>query len=229
MKSRYWPGIFCAAAAACALAVACAKVPVKQFYVLNYEPEPMKIRNYMGPYPYTVRVKEFDIEEAYARPQIVYRKSPFQLQYYFFRVWAVKPTRMITDIVHKHLAVAGLFSHVVRRFDEATKPEYEFSGFIEAIEEYDNDNVWFAHLALRLKLTRLADNRTLYSRRFDRRKQVHQQNPEYVIRELSQIMDFIMTQAIHDVDVVLAKEFGIPEQPAPADSIHGPAEELPGE
>jgi ABC-type uncharacterized transport system auxiliary subunit len=114
----------------------CGNVPIKKFYIINYEPEPLKTRAYENPYPYTIRVKEFDIEEAYARPQIVYRKSPFQLQYYFFKVWAVKPIRMITDIVHKHLASSRIVSHVVKRFDEGARPDYELSGHIEAIEEY---------------------------------------------------------------------------------------------
>ncbi len=187
----------------------CGNVPVKKFFLLKYEPEPMKNRQFASPYPYTIRVKEFNIEEAYARPQIVYRKSPFELQYYFFKVWAVKPVRMLTDMVHKHLASSTLVSHVVRRFDEGKKPDYELSGYIEAIEEYDSDEVWFAHLALRFKLTRIGDNRMVYMRRFDRRKQVFQHDPEYVIRELSQIMDFIMNQALHDIDVVLADEYGV--------------------
>lgn len=205
------PGIILTIAVVCILAALyqCANVPIKKFFIINYEPEPMKVRLNKNPYPYTIRVKEFDIEQAYARPQIVYRKSPFQLQYYFFQVWAVKPERMISDVVHKHLSTSFLVSHVVRRFDEATRPDYELSGYIEALEEYDSEEVWFGHIALTLKLTRMSDNRTVYTRRFDRRKQVFQHDPEYVIRELSQILDFIVSQAIHDMDIVLAKEFGV--------------------
>jgi len=187
----------------------CGKVPVKKFYLINYDPELVKERKFDGPFPYTVRVKEFEIEQAYARPQIVYRKSPYELEYYYYRVWAVKPVRMVTDAVHKHLSASGLFSHVVRRYDEGIKPDYELSGHIEAIEEYDSDEAWFAHIALRLKLTRMKDGRTMYLRSFDKRKRVFQHDPEYVIRELSQIMDFIMSQALRDIDVVLAKELGV--------------------
>jgi hypothetical protein len=32
-------------------------------------------------------------------------------------------------------------------------------------------------------------------------------------------MDFIMTQALHDIDVVLAKEHGIPANAGPGESI----------
>ncbi len=191
----------------CFVILGCGKVPVKKFYIINYEPEPIKGRKFSKPYPCTIRVKEFDIEQAYARPQIVYRKSPFELRYYFFRVWAVKPSRMITDAVQKHIASTGLVSHVIRRWDEGIKPDYELSGTIEAIEEYDSDNIWFAHLAIRMKLTRLKDNQTVYSHQFDRRKQVYQNDPEYVIREISQIMDFIMSKALQNIDSVFAVEY----------------------
>jgi ABC-type uncharacterized transport system auxiliary subunit len=176
---------------------------------MNYIPEELPRRRKEGPYPFTIRIKKLDIEEAYARPQIVYRKSPFEMRYYFYRVWAVKPTDMLTDLIEKHLSSVGLVSHVVRRFDQGSSPDYELTGKIEAIEEYDNDNVWFAHLSFRLSLTRLKDSRLLYSRHFDDRKQVHQREPEYVVRELSRLMDVRLTQAIMDIDGILAREYGL--------------------
>ncbi len=221
MTLRCNPSIRILAVVAALLAAGCASVPEKSYYILNYEPEPLTGRRYNGPYPFVIRVKTFEIEEAYARPQIVYRKSPFQLQYYFYRVWAVKPEDMITDLMVKHLTSVGLVSQVVRRFDEGAKPNYELTGAIEAIEEYDSDEVWFAHIAFRLRLVRLSDARTVYTRRFDSRKQVFQKDPEYVVRELSRIVDILMNQAIHDMDQVLAREYGLPEKSAPNEQEQG--------
>ncbi|MBN1602388.1 MAG: membrane integrity-associated transporter subunit PqiC [Chitinispirillaceae bacterium] len=186
----------------------CGKVPVKQYFILNYLPSSERNRISQGPYPFIIRVREFNIEEAYNRPQIVYRQSPFSIQYYVYRVWAVKPERMITDLIYKHLITSNLVGTVVRRFDEGKKPDYELSGMVEAVEEYDSDELWFAHLAIRFNLTRISDGRVVYTRRFDNRKRVFQQEPEYVIREMSTLMEFIMTQVIHDIDVKLAAEFG---------------------
>jgi ABC-type uncharacterized transport system auxiliary subunit len=205
---------------ACLLLAGCGAAPAKKFYMLNYVPVPPDTRLRPGPYPFTIRLKEFDIEEAYARPQIVYRQSPFELQYYFYRVWAVKPTRMITDLVQKHLLSANLVSSVIRRYDEGAKPEFELSGMIEAIQEYDSEQLWFAHIALRLQMTRIADGKVVYSRRFDNRKRVYQNQPEYVVREMSAIMEYILNQATHDLDVVLAREYGLSE---------GGAETLPSD
>ena len=198
------------------------KMPVKQYYVLNYVPATIDdSRLTKTPYPVTLRLKEFDIEEAYARPQIVYRQSPFELLYYNYKLWAVKPNRMITDLVLKQLTAANLVGHIVERFDEGLKPGYELGGTVEALEEYDSDQLWFAHMAIRLALTRLSDGTVVYSRQFDNRKRVFNYSPEAVVQELSAILEFIMVNAMHDIDAVLAKETG--GAPAagmkPADSI----------
>jgi ABC-type uncharacterized transport system auxiliary subunit len=191
------------------------KMPIKQYYVLNFMPSSSLGGNVArSPYPFTIRIRDFDIEEAYARPQIVYRQNPFELLYYSYKLWAVKPNRMISDLVRKQIVSSGLVSHVVRRYDEGFSPDFELSGLIEAIEEYDSEQLWFAHLAMRLTLTRTSDGRVMYSRRFDNRKKVFRYSPEAVVQELSAILEFIMDQAIRDMNVVLAREVGVSPGPA---------------
>ena len=199
---------FCTAILACILCSQClfGTVPVKQYYVLNYVPVQPEGRLRATPYPFTVRVKELDIEDAYSRPSIVYRQSPFELRYYFYRLWAVKPSRMVTDLIYKHLSTINLVSGLVRRFDEGVKPDYELSGLVEAIEEYDSDQLWFAHISVRLALTRVSDGAVVYSKIFDNRKRVFNYSPDNVVKEMSAVIEFIMDQAVQDLDTVFSKE-----------------------
>lgn len=190
------------------LCMECGTVPIRQYYVLNYVSANSTGAKANSVYPYTIRLKDLDIEDAYARQQIVYRQSPFELRYYIYKLWAVKPSRMVTDLVHKHFISSNLVSHVIRRYDEGLKPDYELAGTIEAIEEYDSDELWFAHLALRFSLIRLSDGRTAYTRDFDNRKRVYKYSPESVVQEMSAILEFIMGQMVQDLDVVFAKEKG---------------------
>ncbi len=191
------------------LSVGCAKVAIKQYYELNYLPNEIMKRQIEKPYPFTVRLKEFEIEDAYNRPQIVYRQSPFELQYYVYRVWAVKPSRMVTDLVYKHLLNVNLVSSVIRRYDEGNKPDYELSGMIEALEEYDSDELWFAHIALRINLMHIGNGSVIYNKRFDLRKKVLEHRPELVIREMSALIEYAITQSMHDMDIKLAQETGV--------------------
>jgi ABC-type uncharacterized transport system auxiliary subunit len=198
----------CLAAAAsvlCALCT-CGTVPVKQYYVLNYVPVQLEGRLHAAPYPFTLRVKQLDIEDAYSRPSLVYRQSPFELRYYFYRLWAVKPSRMITDLIFKHLSTINLVNSLVRRFDEGVKPDYELSGLIEAIEEYDSDQLWFAHVSIRFNLTKVSDGTVVFSKAFDNRKRVFSYSPDNMVREMSAVVEFIMDQAVRDLDAVFLKE-----------------------
>jgi ABC-type uncharacterized transport system auxiliary subunit len=208
----------CIAILACILCAQClfGTVPVKQYYVLNYVPVQPANRLRAAPYPYTVRVKELDIEDAYSRPSIVYRQSPFELRYYFYRLWAVKPNRMITDLIYNHLTSINLVSHIVRRFDEGLKPDFELSGDIEAIEEYDSDQLWFAHISIQFVLTRVSDGAVVYSRIFDNRKRVFNYSPDNVVKEMSSVVEFIMDQAVGDLDAVFSKENGAAAASGPA-------------
>jgi ABC-type uncharacterized transport system auxiliary subunit len=169
----------------------------------------MHQRAMQTPYAAVVRLREFSIEEAYNRSQIVYRLNPYELRYYNYRLWAVKPTRMITDLAFRHLSSVNLVSGVVRRFDEGRKPDFELSGRIEALEEYDSEDLLFAHIAIRLNLTRVSDGANIYSRLFDIRKKVYRREANFVIREMSQITEYIFTQAMADIDAKLAAEFGM--------------------
>ncbi|MDD5675941.1 MAG: hypothetical protein PHC61_17355 [Chitinivibrionales bacterium] len=114
---------------------------------------------------------------------------------------------MITDLVQKHLLTANIANHIVRRYDQGQQPDYELSGVIEALEEYDSDVTWFAHLALRITFIRVRDNAILYSRSFDDRKRVYEKRPEYVVREMSAILELIMDQATSDLENVLARQY----------------------
>lgn len=219
LTRRFGAILVCLQCMLCVLCT-CGTVPVKQYYVLNYVPVQPEGRLRATPYPFTVRVKELDIEDAYSRPSIVYRQSPFELRYYFYRLWAVKPSRMITDLIFKHLSSISLVGNVVRRFDEGVKPDFELSGLIEAVEEYDSDQLWFAHISIRFTLTRVSDGIVVYSKIYDNRKRVFNYSPDNVVREMSAVVEFIMDQAIRDFDVVFSKES---PAVAPLDSGKAPA------
>ncbi len=199
------------------LFLSCARTPDKKYYTLNYEPEALPSRHSPAPWPCTLRIKNFAVEAAYARPQVVYRKNPYELEYYFYRVWAVKPDVMMSDLVRKHLLALNLVKQVVLRYDEGEKPAYELQGSLESIEEYDSENTWFAHLDFSVRLVRTRDGAVIYTRDFDTRRQVQQREPEYVIMVLSQLADYSISSLAADLDGVFEKEYQSP-QAAPADT-----------
>jgi ABC-type uncharacterized transport system auxiliary subunit len=173
-----------------------------KYYVLDYLPTPPKERLEKGPYPFTLRVRDCNIAEAYRRSQIVYRQSANQMQFYSYHLWAVDPDRMISDLAVKHLKAARLFENVTRTV-ETFQPDYYLSCDIQAIEEYDNKDQWYSHLALEYSLEDAKSNQLVWKKLFDLRKSVAQQEPVYVVRELSSLLETTNDRLVSELEVVL--------------------------
>ncbi len=191
------------------LLTSCGKPPSKQYYLLNYQAEALQDRYSPEPYPFTLRVKPFEIEKAYSKPNIVFRKNPYELEYYGFRHWAVRPKDMMTDLIFSHITKINLVDGLVRRLDEGSRPDYELSGNIEAIEEYDSEEYWFAHLAVRFQVKRLSDEKIIYNRAFGQRKRVEERDPAIVVRALSEITDYTASELMTDLDSLFYRELTI--------------------
>lgn len=179
-----------------------AKPTGTQYYVLDYIPTPPPERVEKGPYPYVLRMRDPGIAEAYRRSQIVYRQSANQMQFYSYHLWAVDPDRMVADLVQKHLKAARLFENVTRTA-ESYVPDFMLAADIQAIEEYDGKEQWFAHLAIEFQLEDIKTNQIVWKKLFDLRKTVAQQEPVFVVRELSYLLETINERLVKELDVVL--------------------------
>ena len=198
-----------------------AKPQVTQYYVLDYLPTPPKERLEKGPYPFVVRVRDCSIAEAYRRSQIVYRQSANQMQFYGLHLWAVDPDRMINDLAIKHLKAARLFDNVTRSVENYV-PDFYLSCDIQAIEEYDSKEQWYAHLAIEYQLENAKTNQVVWKKLYDLRKAVPQQEPVFIVRELSFLLESINDRLAQEMEVVLdeAKDKTLAHKDsAPADTL----------
>ncbi len=200
---------------ALALLAGCfATVEENRYYLLEYVPTPPAERLAKGPYPFSLRVKDFEVAEAYRRNNLVYRQSPHELRFYSYELWAVKPEYLVTDMVVRHLETAKLFYSTSRSLD-MEEPDYVLSGQVMALEEYDNGDEWFAHLSMGMSLQHVRTRQVIWSRTWDYRKKVRQLEPVFVVRELSQILETITEQAVASIDSVMASGSGSPNTDVP--------------
>src|SRR5690606_7591903 len=153
-------------------------------------------------YPFTVRLREPTIAEAYRRSQIVYRKSAYQMQFYSFHLWAVDPERMVGDLLFKHLRAARLFENVTRAA-ETVPPDFQITCDVRAIEEFDSPDRWYAHLAVEYQLVDERTGDVLWKQVYDLRKAVPQQEPVYVVRELAALIAVAHDRLVEELEPVL--------------------------
>ncbi len=205
--------------------VGCGTVPRRYYFSLAYpmDPDPSTWER-PALHPYRLRIKPFRIALPYNRPQIVYRQSMFEFRYYPFKLWAAKPQHMFRELVERHLAVHKLCLEVSREYGEEL-PDYELSGEITAIEEYDSGDVWFGHMSMRFELVRFRDKLPVWFYHFDRKLKVYEKQPVYVVRALSKIAEEEMVRVTAELDAVLSRERGVEPTldapPAAADALTG--------
>lgn len=219
----------CAAAMALAatLSGACLGGSTTQriYYSLEY-PRGDVLRRYDSPkYPITLRIRRFDSAIAYDRQELAYRTNPYEISYYWYRLWAAKPRKMLAKLMESHLRDTNLFQEVVQRL-VGDLPAYDLDCEINALEELDStDEQWFARLAMRCSLTRFKTSERVWSFEFDERKRVYQRDPRFVVRALSELMEAKMAELVFGIDTTLAKAMGKPLPKALATPATGPRPE----
>jgi ABC-type uncharacterized transport system auxiliary subunit len=191
-----------------------ARSEVRSYYVLAGEPFDLQRRN-EPTFHGAVRVRNLNAEDVYDKFQIVVRKSPYELQYSDGNVWAVKPYQMVSDIIARRMIESNTFPAATRELGEL-RPEYTLGGELHAIEVYDSNDLWFAHLAVTLTLNRFADGERLWSMRFDERKQVATQSFSHAVRTISELLDTALLKSVGELERVARGERIIPAIGGPA-------------
>lgn len=191
----------------------------RSYFAIEY-PRGTEVQRYREPrYPFTIRVRRFESSIAFDRQELVYRQSPYEISYDWYRLWAAKPRQMLQALVRAHLRDANLFRGVVERLT-STLPKYELGCEVLAIEELDaSKEDWFAHLAMRCVLVDFKTGAQVWSHHFDTKQRVYQRVPQFVVRALSQIMEREMGKLVDDLDGYLAQATGLP---APERVVHEP-------
>ncbi len=210
--------VFCVAMLSAAGCLSARSTP-RSYFVLNGQPrEAVSVRPVVKG---LVRVRNFDTDAVYEKFQIVVRRSPFQLSYSDRHVWAVKPNQMVADLVAQGLETSRVFSAVTRELVDV-RPAYTLAGKLHAVEIYNSQDVWFAHFAASMYLTRFKDGERVWSMDFDQRKQVTTGDYGHAARALSELLQIMLTQGIGELSALEHADDRL-WTPDDADAIDDPA------
>ncbi|MFA5624457.1 MAG: ABC-type transport auxiliary lipoprotein family protein [Bradymonadales bacterium] len=157
-------------------------------------------------YPKSVLVQHFTTVLAYDRQELVYRANPYEFKYYWYRLWASRPRKMLQEVFAKHLRYTGLFESVSLVVEDKV-PDYTIEVEIIAIEELDvTETEWYSRLAMRIRLIRFADGGTIWHHEFDAKKAVAENKPVYVVKAMSEVMDNELTKAFELMDDAVGRD-----------------------
>ena len=138
-----------------------------------------------GPAPLTLGVEYLSSDSAYEDARIVYRESPYRLDYYHYHRWTAPPALMVSDALRRALQQGGSFERVEAGY--TSRANVLLRGRLVALEEVDvSGGEWRARLVLDLHAIDVATNRTIWSSTLERERAMPARTAESLAEALSE-------------------------------------------
>lgn len=150
-----------------------------------------------------IAVAPLTTENAYDDQRIVYRLTPYRLDYYNYHHWSATPGTMIGNFLEQAFARSGRFRAVTREASSAVP--VTLGGRVVAIEEVDASKTsWLGRIVLELELTDSVTGEVLWAQQLEETEPLATQSPEGLARALTTAMQRI-TQRVLPVVADLAE------------------------
>jgi uncharacterized lipoprotein YmbA len=176
---------------AAALLAACASTPETHFYRLS-APALILARE---PIAGVLYIESLESDAVFSDDRIVYRTSPYKLDYYNYHRWTSPPAVHLTDYLRDAYARTGLFTRVVTA--STPPPDAVLSGRVTGFEEVDESTTsWSGRLELELTLSDARSDAILWNQRYSESERIPERTPEGLAIALSAAMGRIVQSSV---------------------------------
>ncbi len=134
--------------------------------------------------PWTLGVEYLSADSAYEDARMVYRESPYRLDYYHYHRWTSAPALMVSDVLRRALQSSGAFMRVEAGY--SSRADVLLRGRLVALEEVDAGGRWTARLVLDLHAVDVATNATIWSGVLEREREMGSRSAEGLARAISE-------------------------------------------
>jgi ABC-type uncharacterized transport system auxiliary subunit len=122
-------------------------------------------------------IERLTADAAYDDARIVYRESPYRLDYYHYHRWTSPPGLMVSDYLRMAYQQSGLFRSVISGY--SSDADAILSGRLMAIEEVNESaESWLARVRVELQLRDARTGDLLWSRLITETEVLEAREPE---------------------------------------------------
>lgn len=134
-------------------------------------------------------IEPFNAEGAYDDERMVYRSSPYRLDYYDYHRWGAPPGQLVASYLEQVLRKSGKFKSVAA--DSGEDNALTLTGRVLALEEVDTSKTtWTGRIALELS-ARDPSGKVVWTQHFDESVAMPVQSPEGLAAAISSAMQRI--------------------------------------
>jgi ABC-type uncharacterized transport system auxiliary subunit len=132
-------------------------------------------------------IERLAADAAYDDARIVYRESPYRLDYYHYHRWTSPPGLMVSDYLRIAYQQSGLFRSVISGY--SSDADAILSGRLMAIEEVnESPDAWTARVRLELQLRDARTGELLWSRLITETEALEDREPEGLAKAMAAVM-----------------------------------------
>lgn len=173
----------------------CMSSPARKYYQLHLTGKEVMISKAINK---AILIEPIDIDDLYDDFRIIYRLSPFELNYYSYDFWADKPAKLIRDSITHYLLRKNVFQKVIQEISRGD-PDIQWNSKIHSIEEVDTQDFWYARLAMEVELVDFKSKERLYFYQFDRQEKMTAKSVAQVPVILSKILEEELDRIVRDI------------------------------
>jgi ABC-type uncharacterized transport system auxiliary subunit len=205
----------CLACIALFLAACAGKTPETRFYQLASPGQTTTANSAGVPLGAALQIEPLDTDPAYDDERMVYRLTPYRLDYYNYHRWSSTPGTLIADFLERSFESSGRFRTVTR---DANGAPVTLGGRVVAIEEVDRTKTsWVGRIVLELTLTDTATGDVLWREQFEETEPLAMQSPEGLARALSKALERVADRTIPVVSMLAEQTARAHDKDQPAD------------
>ena len=131
--------------------------PVPPTYYYTFRPDIEKNVGTASPqYPSVLAIEAFDADVPYQQDKIVFRTSPYEVNFYEYHKWLRPLGELVTDQVVKFISAAGMFQKVHPRAFESYA-DYTLRGRIKMFDQWYSETT--SHVRIQLEYALMASEK----------------------------------------------------------------------
>lgn len=155
-------------------------------------------------------IETLDTESAYDDERMVYRLTPYRLDYYNYHRWSSAPGALVGNFLEQSFEASGRFRSVTREPNPAAP--VTLGGRVIALEEVDKSKTeWIGHVVIELTLTDSSTGDVIWSQQYEENEPLPEQKPEGLAMALSKALGRVAARALpvvadHAVQIAKTQE-----------------------
>ncbi len=143
-------------------------------------------------------VESVEVDPIYNDYPLVYRTSPFHLNYYSYKYWIKKPGLLVRESIVDYFSKNNIFKKVITGFSGG-EPDIQLKAVVYIIEEYDRPDAWFARLKMDIRIVDFKTGEPVLSHSFDRQRQLASRKVEHLPAAVSSLLQEELDKVVSEL------------------------------